>query len=197
MPSRRTIDGRSAQTLMIIQSQPRRHISRLYDSGPRSIWNSYARSYTSCSNIGFPNCGLRHCRDGARHEDFRSKRKEALRASRRVAGRGRPNGRDACQARHGRPVPQSRALAGGVHIFIRSAAERPDLGAGFGTSPQRLWAGAGARRMLEITASISNLLRHLRVLCHRAIARHLYRNPITSPALLSRIPMQRVTRNRP
>jgi hypothetical protein len=192
-------DGRLARAPMIIQGQPFRHLFRLYDSGDLPIWNSYARSYTSGSDIVFRNCDLRRCRDGAGHEDFHSKRKEALRASRRVAGRGRPDGCDACQARRGRPVSSSRALAGGVHFFIRGAAGLPDLGAGFGharKAPGLRPAGAGALRMLAITASISNFLRHLRALCHRPIVRDLYRIPITSPALPSRIPMRSVTRNR-
>jgi hypothetical protein len=37
----------------------RRHLFRLYDSCGRFVWNSYARSYTSCSDIDFPNCDIR------------------------------------------------------------------------------------------------------------------------------------------
>ena len=118
----------------------RRHLFRLYDSGGHSIWNSYARSYTSDTNVG-------RSRDGASHDDFHSKRKEALRASRRVAGRGCPDGRDARQTRHGGPFIPSRPLAGGVHIFIKCTAGPPDVGAGFGHTPNALgwgWHSANA-----------------------------------------------------
>jgi hypothetical protein len=133
---------------ILVKSGTGWHLFRPYESCRRPIWNSYPGSYTSGSHIFFfPNCDLRRRRHGASHEDFHSKRKEALRASRRVAGRRRPDGRDARQARRGRPVPSSRVLVGGVHIFIKCTAGLPDLGAGFGHTPNALgwsWRPANA-----------------------------------------------------
>jgi hypothetical protein len=62
----------------------RRHLFRLYESGGHFIWNSYARSYTSGSDVDYE-LRIKTLRDGASHEDFLSRRKETLRASRRVA----------------------------------------------------------------------------------------------------------------
>ena len=62
----------------------------------------------------------------------------AVLASRRVAGGGGPDGRDARQTRHGGPFIPSRILAGGVHIFIKCTAGPPDVGGGFGHTPNAL-----------------------------------------------------------